>query len=100
MAAKMRTIDWRGRRCRRHLILPCQSRNQHDRREGGHDPVMQGSVGDTREEPFSPCRRIRRLLSDEAELSGVHVSICAGAISPTFAARCGWTRCLHTAVFE
>ena len=45
MAAKMRTIDWRERRCRRrHLVLPCRSRSQHGRRrqvrrrEGEHDP--------------------------------------------------------------
>ena len=67
---------------------------------------MQGPIDDTGEEPFCPVPKglaelaVSWLLSGAEEQLEFHVSICAGAISPTSVAHSDWMRCLRrTAVF-
>ena len=100
-----RRYHWRGRhRC--HLVLLSQSRSRHGRvrrvhrQEGRRDPCDARFINDTSEEPFCPCRWVwhtckRHGCSPTRQSYLNFVSICAAAISPTFASRCGWMRCLQ-----
>ena len=61
-------------------------------------PVIKGSINDTGEELAE--LPVSWLLSAVEEQFEFHASICAEAISPTYAGHSGWMRCLlHTAVF-